>query len=147
MLLEITLSEPQCLEVLAMTSTYLLFGASSLTSPLHFGLYIFLWCSYTELILKSKGKRGTVHHFVGSSSPKETSKRKAFVIKHKVGVWLLGCWMRFWINGRNWRQWNDVEFPWRHFQSKSKWELSFPMVVVYQCALVWKLDHATKNSQ
>lgn len=42
MLLEITLSEPQCLEVLAITSTYLLFGASSLTSPLHFGPYIFL---------------------------------------------------------------------------------------------------------
>lgn len=55
--------------------------------------------------------------------------------------------MRLWINGRNQGLWNDVEFPWCHFQSKSKWELPLPMAVVYQCAPLWKLERATKISQ
>lgn len=72
MLLEITFEWTSRLESFGCDSFHL-FGASSLTSPLHFGLYIFLWCSYTELILKWKGRWGTVHHSVGSRSLKETS--------------------------------------------------------------------------
>lgn len=120
-----------------------------LSCPLNFGLYFFLWCSYTELILKSKGKWGTVHHSVGSRSLEEASvlQEQSFCDKAQSGSTVI----RLLNETLNKRQKSEAVkscgIPMMSFPKQIQVRIVLPMVVVCQCASVWKLDHATKNSQ